>query len=322
MVIFGPVPSRRLGQSLGINNIPPKICSYSCVYCQIGRTNRMQLERCEFYKPEVIFHETEVKMKELNARGEHVDYLTFVADGEPTLDKNLGTEIDLLMQFGVKTAVITNASLLWMDEVKNDLMKADWVSLKIDAVDKDIWRRIDRPHGYLNIDKIMTGILDFARSFKGTLVTETMLVSGYNDKKECIDEIGKYLGKVKPSKVYLLVPTRPPAESSVQRPSRQELNEAFKAVRNLARVEVECITGDEGESFFFADDIINDLLSIISVHPVKEDVINKLLADRNLDRSIIDSLINQNIIEEFMYENRKFFIRKAGVRSIESETKV
>ncbi|MDI6706256.1 MAG: hypothetical protein QME73_08375 [Bacillota bacterium] len=219
-----------------------------------------------------------------------------------------------------KPAVITNASLLWMDEVKKDLMKADWVSLKIDAADKDTWRRVDRPHGYLNIDKIMTGTIDFANSFKGILVTETMLVSGYNDKKECIDGIGKYLGKLKPSKAYLLVPTRPPAESCVQRPSTQELKEAFNTIRNLAHVEVECITGDEGESFFFTDDIINDLLSIISVHPVREDVIDKLLKDRNLDRTIINNLIQQNIIEEFMYENKKFFIRKSGERSTGNET--
>ena len=310
MVVFGPIPSRRLGRSLGINNIPPKRCSYSCVYCQIGRTNRMQMERCGFYKPEDIFHEAEVKIKELNARGEHIDYITFVADGEPTLDNNLGAEIDLLKQFAVKIAVITNASLLWMDEVKKDLLKADWVSLKIDAADKDTWRRVDRPHGYLDIDRVMTGTIDFAESFKGILVTETMLVSGYNDKKECIDGVGKHLGKLKPSKAYLLVPTRPPAESSVHRPATQELQEAFKAIRNLAHVEVECITGDEGESFFFSDDIINDLLGIISVHPVREDVIDKLLKERNLNRTDINNLIKQGLIEEFIYENKKFYMKK------------
>ena len=135
MIVFGPVPSRRLGQSLGVNNIPPKTCSYSCVYCQIGRTNRMQIERCEFYKPEDIFRQTGKKIKELKVKGEHLDYITYVADGEPTLDRNLGTEINLLKQFGVKIAVITNTSLLWIDEVKKDLMEADWVSLKIDATD-------------------------------------------------------------------------------------------------------------------------------------------------------------------------------------------
>lgn len=310
MLVFGPVPSRRLGQSLGINNIPPKRCSYSCVYCQLGRTNRMKMEREGFYKPEDIFYEAEMKMKKLNARGGHVDYITFVSDGEPTLDRNLGAEIDLLKQFGVKIAVITNASLLWMDEVKKDLLKADWVSLKIDAVNHDIWHRIDRPHGYLDLDKIITGTLDFAKSFNGTLVTETMLVDGYNDKKECIIEIGKHLARLKPSKAYLLVPTRPPAESGIKRPSTEKVREAFLLIHELAQIDVECITGDEGKNFFFTDDAINDLLSIISVHPVKEDVVNKLLKDKKLDRLIINKLIEQNVIEEFIYENNKFYRRR------------
>lgn len=151
MLIYGPVPSRRLGQSLGVNNIPPKNCSYSCVYCQIGRTNRMKITRSEFYRPEEIVAEAVLKTDELRARGEHVDYVSFVPDGEPTLDKNLGAEIDLLRKLEFKIAVITNASLLWMDDVKSDLMKADWVSVKIDAADEETWNRIDRPHGLLKL---------------------------------------------------------------------------------------------------------------------------------------------------------------------------
>ena len=101
MIVFGPIPSRRLGQSLGINNIPAKTCSYSCVYCQIGRTNKMQMSRSNFYDPKDIFLETQSKINDLNTKGEKVDYITFVADGEPTLDINLGTEIELLRQFGI-----------------------------------------------------------------------------------------------------------------------------------------------------------------------------------------------------------------------------
>jgi len=108
LLTFGPVPSRRLGQSLGINNIPPKICSYSCVYCQVGRTLHMQAERKAFYKPEEILKAVERKVKDAKNKGEGIDYLTFVPDGEPTLDINLGKEIELLKQLGIKIAVITN----------------------------------------------------------------------------------------------------------------------------------------------------------------------------------------------------------------------
>ncbi|RIV25704.1 radical SAM protein [Alicyclobacillaceae bacterium I2511] len=310
MIVFGPVPSRRLGQSIGINNIPSKVCSYSCVYCQIGRTNRLQITRDNFYKPEDIFRETEIKMKELEAKKEHPDYITFVPDGEPTLDRNLGTEIDLLKQFGVKIAVITNASLLWMDEVKEDLMKANWISLKIDTVDNDVWHRIDRPHGSLNMQKIMKSTIDFANNFKGTLVTETMLVSGVNDNDQCIEQIGEQLARINPFKAYLLVPTRPPAENGVQRPTKEKLSRISNIVHNLVQTNIEWITGDEEEEgFFFTDDIINDLLSISSVHPVREDIIDNLLKKRNVDKEIIETLIKQNMIKEYIYEGKMFYKR-------------
>jgi len=115
MFAFGPVPSRRLGRSLGINNIPPKTCSYSCVYCQLGRTSRLIADRQAFYKPKEIFKEVKRKVDEAISRNEKIDYLTFVPDGEPTLDINLGKEISLLRQIRIPLAVLTNASLLWRE---------------------------------------------------------------------------------------------------------------------------------------------------------------------------------------------------------------
>ena len=200
MIVFGPVPSRRLGQSIGVNNIPPKTCSYSCVYCQLGRTDRMQVKRHEFYKPEDICREARAKLKQLEAENRHADYFSFVPDGEPTLDINLGTEIDLLKPFNIKIAVISNASLLWMDEVKEDLMKADWVSVSVDAAEEDIWRKIDRPHGALSHKEILNGIIEFSKEYQGTLVTETMLVEGVNDHEACIGKIAEQLSLIRPSK--------------------------------------------------------------------------------------------------------------------------
>ncbi len=310
MIIFGPVPSRRLGRSLGINNIPPKRCSYSCVYCQLGRTNRMQIKREEFYTPQDIYEKVAKKIEELKVQGEILDYLTFVCDGEPTLDNNFGATIGLLKQFGIQIAVITNASLLWREEVQEDLAKADWVSLKIDTVDKDIWRRINRPHGKLDLEKILAGSLDFARAFKGTLVTETMLTAAYNEHREALQGVAGHIGKLNPAKAYLLVPTRPPAED-VRRPSRQRLQEAFWTISRLAdNTEVECITGDEGERFFVAEDPIKDLLSILSVHPIKEKVMQKLLKDKNIAWQIIDDLLKEEKIEKYDYEGVKFYKRK------------
>lgn len=307
MIVYGPVPSRRLGQSVGINNIPPKICSYSCIYCQLGRTDKMQINRCEFYKPEDILHETEIKMGQLKEKNEQADYLSFVPDGEPTLDKNLGKEIDLLKQFNIKIAVITNASLIWMDDVKEDLLKADWVSLSIDAADENTWRKIDRPHGLLKHKDILNGIIEFSKAFKGTLVTETMLVDGVNDSDICVGKISEQLSLICPSKAYLLVPTRPPAESSVRRTSKERLINAVKAIKSND-IDVECITGDEKEEgFFFTQAVADDLLSIASVHPVREDIIDEHLRKRNAEKEIITELVKQGRLLEFYYEGKKFY---------------
>jgi len=171
---FGPVPSRRLGRSLGINNIPAKICSYSCVYCQLGRTIRLQIERAAFYDPEGIATAVRRRIAEARAQGERIDYLTFVPDGEPTLDLNLGREIALLREGpkeagieDIKIAVITNASLLGRADVRTELLESDWVSLKVDAVSEPVWRQVNRPHGQLNPEEIHTGMREFAAEFKG-----------------------------------------------------------------------------------------------------------------------------------------------------------
>jgi wyosine [tRNA(Phe)-imidazoG37] synthetase (radical SAM superfamily) len=308
MIIYGPVPSRRLGQSIGVNNIPPKICSYSCIYCQLGRTDQMQVKRRAFYKPEDICCEAGAKLKQLEAENRHADYFSFVPDGEPTLDINLGAEIDLLKQFNIKIAVITNASLLWMDEVKTDLMKADWVSVSVDAAQEDIWRRIDRPHGALSHKEILNGIVEFSKGFKGTLVTETMLVEGVNDHEACIEKIAEQLSLIQPSKAYLLVPTRPPAEGGVKRASQASLSNAVRIIRDISGTDVECITGDEKEEgFFFTEAVADDLLSIASVHPVREDIVNDLLEKRKADKAIITDLVEQSRLIEFVYEGKKFY---------------
>jgi len=111
-IVYGPVPSRRLGRSLGINNIPPKVCSYSCVYCQLGRTLKLAAEPKSFYRPARIAEQVRAKLERAGEKGEAVDYATFVPDGEPTLDAGLGREIEMVKALGVKVAVITNASLL------------------------------------------------------------------------------------------------------------------------------------------------------------------------------------------------------------------
>lgn len=308
-IIFGPVPSRRLGRSVGINNIPPKICSYSCVYCQIGRTLRMTVQRQSFYEPERIAREIEEKVRKLRALGENVDYLTFVPDGEPTLDSALGNTIRLLKSLQIKIAIITNASLLSNSKVRNDLAPADWVSEKIDSLNPETWKKINRPHGQLNLKAISDGILEFARTFKGTLVTETMLVRGVNDSPREIEEISTFIADLAPEMSYLAVPTRPPAESWVRPPEASQLNQAYQ-IFSQKSLAVELLIGYEGSSFVSTGRPEDDLLSITSVHPMRQEAVYKLLRMAGAGWEVVESLLNSGKLVETEYQGKKFYLRR------------
>ncbi|AIU70675.1 hypothetical protein TEU_10210 [Thermococcus eurythermalis] len=314
MIAFGPVPSRRLGKSLGVNNIPDKVCTYACVYCQIGRTLRMEIERRAFYDPKLIFREVSEKVNEALERGEKIDYITFVPDGEPTLDANLGREIDLLRRLGIKLATLTNASLIWREDVREDLLKLDFVSLKVDAVSEALWRKIDRPHKSLSLERILEGMLEFRKEFGGKLVTETMLIDNvdYGDEFE---RIAEFLKELKPDTAYIAVPTRPPAEPWV-RPAREEvINRAFQAFsKALGEDRVEYLIGYEGNAFAFTGNVEEDLLSITAVHPMREDAVREFLRKANADWSIIEKLIRENKLIELEYEGKKFYMRRLKSR--------
>jgi len=308
-IIFGPVPSRRLGHSLGINNIPPKVCTYACAYCQLGRTIKMQLERQMFYEKEFIIAAVKDKVELTKKSGEKIDYLTFVPDGEPTLDISLGFEIISLKFLNIPIAVITNSSLIWQPEVRNDLFNADWVSLKVDAVDEEIWHKIDRPHRKLDLDLILEGALEFGRSFKGKLVTETMLVANINDNDNHLNQIGEFLSRINPDISYISIPIRPPAEAWVQPPAEDIINRAYQIFNKKVR-HVEYLTGYEGDSFTFSGDIKEDILSITSVHPMREDAVDILLKRAGSNWEIINRLIALNQIVETEYGGHKFYLRK------------
>lgn len=309
LLTFGPVPSRRLGQSLGINNIPPKICTYSCVYCQVGRTLNMQTERKAFYKPEEISKAVEKKIKDAKDKGEGIDYLTFVPDGEPTLDINLGKEIELLKSLGIKIAVITNASLIWQREVQNNLSKADWVSLKIDTVNEDIWRKVDRPHKLLQLDKILHSIIKFSYTFEGELATETMLIQNINDNVEEIEKIANFIARLKDTKSYISIPTRPPAKKWVNSAAEHTINIAYQLLKEKS-IDAEYLIGYEGNAFAFTGNVEEDLLSITSVHPMREEAVDEFLKKAKTGWDIVKTLVSKNKLVEVKYQDKKFYMRR------------
>jgi len=309
LIAFGPVPSRRLGQSLGINNIPPKSCTYSCVYCQVGRTHDMTIERKEFYQADEILREVGEKISKARDKSETIDYLTFVPDGEPTLDINLGREIEMLKPFGIKIAVITNASLVWEESVRDDLCRADWVSVKIDAVSEGIWRKVNRPRKSLKLDNILRGIAEFSDMFKGTLAMETMLVQGVNDGEDEIKRIADFISGLKSPKSYVSIPTRPPAEKKVKPSDENAINRAYQIFAKKD-IDTEYLIGYEGNAFAFTGDVKRDLLSITSVHPMKEEAVEKFLNKARADWDIVESLIKKGDLLKVRYRHQNFYVRK------------
>ncbi|MCB9896172.1 MAG: radical SAM protein [Planctomycetes bacterium] len=308
-MVFGPVPSRRLGRSLGINNIPPKNCSYSCVYCQLGRTRTWSTVRREYYRPSQLVVAVQERLLECRNQGEPVDYLTFVPDGEPTLDLNLGHAIRELKQFGIPIAVITNASLLWQDSVRGDLAAADFVSMKLDSADADVWRKINCPDAGLDFATVIEGMERFAAEFDGTLVTETMLVRDLNDSRDQLEKTAELASRLGPQVAYLAVPTRPPAEPDVRPPDSETLLRAMEIFG--ARIEeVEYLIGYEGNAFASSGDIRHDLLSITAVHPLREDALRALLQKTRADAAVVQSMVDRGELLELSHEGHKYYLRR------------
>ncbi len=306
---YGPVPSRRLGKSLGINNIPSKMCTYSCLYCQVGRTTAMMLDRRAFYQPEEIFRDVRGRLAKTNETAEPVDYLAFVPDGEPTLDINLGSELTMLKSLGIPVGVITNGSLLWRDDVREELAKADWVSLKIDAVKERIWRRIDRPHKLLGLSTMLQGMKEFAETFTGKLVTETMLVQDINESDHCLREIAEFIRNLQPSAAYLSIPIRPPTLKWVRAPDEGAVNRAYRIFAEKVK-HVEYLIGYEGDAFAFTGDIKKDLLSITAVHPMRREAVDALLSKAGASWAIVDRLLAHGELAEIKHDGHLFYLRK------------
>jgi wyosine [tRNA(Phe)-imidazoG37] synthetase (radical SAM superfamily) len=310
-IVFGPVPSRRLGRSLGINNIPPNVCRYACVYCQAGRTVELTVERREFYAPAQVVREVEARVRDLRERGEAIDYLAFVPDGEPTLDLHLGQEIAALRRLGLPVAVISNGSLVEREDVQADLCRADWLSLKVDAVREDVWRRINRPHRRLRLDDQLQGALRLSRRFAGTLATETMLVAGLNDGESQLEDVGRYLEALGPDVAYLSVPTRPPAEEWVRPPDEDVVLRAWQALSTrLAGTRVELLVADEGNEFASTGDARADLVAITAVHPMRQEAVEDLLDRSREGWEVVERLVAEGRLARREHRGRVFFVRR------------
>ena len=207
---YGPVPSRRLGLSLGVDLVPRKTCTYDCIYCQLGRTTNKTVRRDVYLPIEPIIGEIEEFLSSMDSP---VDYITFSGSGEPTLHSQIGQVIgEIKKRTTIPVAVLTNGSLLFMDEVQRSLSQADLVVPSLDAVTKIVYETVNRSEDSLEIHRVIQGLVDFSEGFRGRVWVEILFCRGINDNQSEITRMKDVIGRINPDRIQLNTVYRPPAE--------------------------------------------------------------------------------------------------------------
>lgn len=297
--IFGPVPSRRLGRSLGIDLIPHKTCTYDCLYCQVGRTTEKTIKRQSWASIDEIIAELKTKLST------KPDYITLSGSGEPTLCSYCGRLIEKIKQItNIPIAVITNGSLLFMPEVRKELVGADIVMPSLDAGDEETFKKINRPCSEISFDKMLQGLIDFRREFTGEYWLEVFLIAGLNDSDEQVDKIGQCIEKIQPDKVQLNTVTRPPAEN-VKAVGRERLRQIAKRIYKNAEV-IANFAGDKKTSDFKVKS--DDIVEMLKRRPCSaEDIAAGLKIPKIEAIKHIEQLIKSGRIEAVRQDGKIFY---------------
>ena len=271
--VFGPVSSKRLGQSLGVDLLPPKSCTWNCIYCQLGKTRKFVAERQEFFPREEILDE----IRQALALNNSLDWITFVGSGETMLYKGIGwlvAEVKKLTNTPV--AVITNGSLLSLPEVREELLQADAVLPSLNAGSETLHNQICQPASGLTFQQHVEGLATFRSEYKGRLWIEVMLLGGINDTDAALNDLANVLAKINPDMVHLVLPTRPAPEQDIQLPSEERLEQAI-AILSKVTVVVSPLKGNM--DLRNAPDMLEAITAIVSRHPVQQRELQKAVAD-------------------------------------------
>lgn len=300
--LYGPVPSRRLGYSLGIDTVPFKTCSLDCVYCQLGPTPKKTILR-KAYTPAL---EILPQLEKTIVSGVRIDYLTLSGSGEPTLNKEIGKLIrDLKKASDIPVSVLTNGTLLQHVEVRKALMAADLVVPSLDAVTQDVFERINRPHPSLRIEGVIAGIKKFRLQFRGKLWIEVMLVRGLNDTSGHLKSLQAVLDKIDPDRIHLNTVVRPPAETF----ARPLTNSAMERVKSLIGDRCEIIADfKKTDEDFLIKPSEDKILAILRRRPMTP---ADLAASLGLHRSVVSkhlhSLLKEGKIRSVRHGDRVYY---------------
>jgi wyosine [tRNA(Phe)-imidazoG37] synthetase (radical SAM superfamily) len=301
--LYGPVPSRRLGRSLGIDLVPHKICTYDCIYCQIGDTTEKTLARKEYVPVREIIEEVERFLKE---EAPSIDHLSLSGSGEPTLHSQIRSVIE-----GIKTitsipiAVITNGSLLCEEEVRQDLLRADIVLPSLDAVSSDVFMRINRPRPGFSVEKVIEGLVEFRKVYKGQIWLEILFCKGINDGKEELMRMKKVVDRIEPDLIHLNTVVRPPSEKWAVPLGQKEMEEIRAFFGKSASIISEF---DRHPSMVSEMNIKEEILEILKRRPLSLSDLSKGMgiSKNDLDR-FIKPLMKEGKVQSRLFGDSVYY---------------
>lgn len=290
--VYGPVPSRRLGSSLGVDLVPRKTCDFDCVYCQLGRTTTITTRRQPWISADDVLKE----LLPVLESGTRPDYVTMAGSGEPTLNTELAEIITRVREVSdVPVAVLTNGSLLWDPDVAAACALADLVLPSLDAGDEETFRKVNRPYPGLRLEQVVSGLVDFRKRYDGNIWLEVMMVEGFNSSEEDVKRIGELLGEIAPDEVHLNTVARPPAERAARPVTEDTLSETASLLRPHVTVLEEVMRGEGGIPDGSIDE--NRLLDLLSRRPcTRRDIAvafdtNEIEALKVLSRLVSDNAV-------------------------------
>jgi len=302
--IYGPVPSRRLGRSLGIDLVPFKTCTYDCIYCQLGRTTNKTMERLPYVPVKDILSELKIKL----AMGISPDYISLAGSGEPTLHSDIGDLIRKIKELTkIPVAVLTNGSLLYLPEVRADLMQADMVIPSLDAGDEELFHYVNRPHPNISFDKMVNGLIEFTHSFPGQVWLEVLLLGGVTGISYEVEKIASIIRQIQPARVQLNTAFRPPAEEIAHTLSTDQLF----ALKSYFPGKVEIINSNEQNGELISDSAAasdDDIISLLARRPCTiEDIANGLGMHPNEVIKRMERLVTANKVNCIVTRKNNYY---------------
>jgi len=262
--LFGPVPSRRLGMSLGIDLIPKKVCSLNCVYCEVGKTTKLTTDRLEYVKYDNVINE----LQQFMSSNPKIDYFTFSGSGEPTLNSRIGDVLKFIKHKypEVKTAVLTNGTLFFDKKLREELLEADVILPSLDAASQSVFEKIDRPNKKLNIKTYIQGLIDLRKEYNGEIWLEVLLLKGYNDSEEELRLLKDAIMQIQPDSVQLNTLDRPGTVQGLMPLTKEDLLQIVNEW-HLPNVEIIASPPERSSIESYSGDIEDAILKTIERRP-------------------------------------------------------